>query len=217
MQKHPMVSVKEAAAALGCDERWVREKLNQGQLKGEKKTIGMKEKWFVYKGEIDAAVAKRGNSVTPEAIDQQYFGVADEVVDAVEANQDQSNELPANASITEIVRAIANEFADKLNEEKRVNLVLQSELEQKDRQLRLLPDLQKQAEDEHKAAEMQALEVEALKKQIAAMEEQRQDLEARAGQASELASDLQALKSKVEELQKPWWRKLFEPGTPPLA
>lgn len=60
MYKHPMLSVKEAAAALGCDERWIREKLNQGQLKGEKRTIGMKDKWFVYKGEIDAAIARKG-------------------------------------------------------------------------------------------------------------------------------------------------------------
>ncbi len=65
MYKHPMLSVKEAAAALGCDERWVRERLNQGQLKGEKKNIGAKEKWFVYKGEIDAALARKGVFPSP--------------------------------------------------------------------------------------------------------------------------------------------------------
>lgn len=59
MYKHPMLTVKEAAAALGCDERWIREKLNNGQLKGEKKMIGMKEKWFVFKGEIDKAIARK--------------------------------------------------------------------------------------------------------------------------------------------------------------
>lgn len=65
MYKHPMLSVKEAAAALGCDERWIRERLNQGQLKGEKKNIGAKEKWFVYKGEIDAALARKGVFPSP--------------------------------------------------------------------------------------------------------------------------------------------------------
>src|ERR1700678_2623645 len=59
MNKHPMLSVKEAAQLMGCDERWVRERLNQGQLKGEKKNIGLKEKWFVYSGEVEAALEKR--------------------------------------------------------------------------------------------------------------------------------------------------------------
>lgn len=59
MNKHPMLSVKEAANLMGCDERWVRERLNQGQLKGEKKNIGLKEKWFVYAGEVEAALARR--------------------------------------------------------------------------------------------------------------------------------------------------------------
>lgn len=64
MNKHPMLSVKEAANLMGCDERWVRERLNQGQLKGEKKSIGLKDKWFVYAGEVEAAIAKRaGNSL----------------------------------------------------------------------------------------------------------------------------------------------------------
>lgn len=47
---------------MGCDERWVRERLNQGQLKGEKKNIGLKEKWFVYAGEVEAALARRTGS-----------------------------------------------------------------------------------------------------------------------------------------------------------
>lgn len=62
MNKHPMLSVKEAANLMGCDERWVRERLNQGQLKGEKKNIGLKEKWFVYAGEVEAALARRTGS-----------------------------------------------------------------------------------------------------------------------------------------------------------
>jgi hypothetical protein len=59
MNKHPMLTVKEAAKIMGCDERWVRERLNQGQLKGEKKNIGLKEKWYVYAGEVEAALDKR--------------------------------------------------------------------------------------------------------------------------------------------------------------
>lgn len=69
MNKHPMLSVKEAANLMGCDERWVRERLNQGQLKGEKKNIGLKEKWFVYAGEVEAALAKRAGTASLSSTD----------------------------------------------------------------------------------------------------------------------------------------------------
>lgn len=64
-----MLSVKEAAHLMGCDERWVRERLNQGQLKGEKKNIGLKEKWFVYAGEVEAALAKRAGTASLSSTD----------------------------------------------------------------------------------------------------------------------------------------------------
>lgn len=61
MQKHPLLSVKEAAEALRLDERSVRERLTNGTLKGEKKMMGLREKWFVYKGAIDSALGKQEN------------------------------------------------------------------------------------------------------------------------------------------------------------
>lgn len=209
MQKHPMVSVKEAAAALGCDERWVREKLNQGQLKGEKKTIGMKEKWFVYKGEIDAALAKRGQAATVLQPDnKQYFGVDEEVIDVVE-DEAQDSRSSHQASLEEVIRLIANQFAEKLEDEKLVKLQLQKELEEKERQLRLLPDLQKQAEQERKAAEIRALEIEALSKQIAALEEERHATESKLEKVESLESQVSALNEQLRQLQKPWWKKWF--------
>jgi len=54
------------------------------------------------------------------------------------------------------------------------------------------------------------VEVAALNKQIVAMEEEKLQLETKANQAGALAADLQALKNKVDELQKPWWKKMFE-------
>ena len=58
MQKHPLLTVKEAAEILRLDERSVRERLVNGQLKGEKKSVGLREKWFVYHGSVEAARAK---------------------------------------------------------------------------------------------------------------------------------------------------------------
>jgi polyhydroxyalkanoate synthesis regulator phasin len=59
------------------------------------------------------------------------------------------------------------------------------------------------------AAELRALEIEALNKQVAAMEEEKQQLEVKATEAVALANDLQALKQTVEKLQNPWWKKWF--------
>ncbi len=174
MHKHPMLSVKEAASLLGCDERWIRERLNQGQLKGEKRFIGLKEKWFIYRGEIDAALARKGvakaeDSIKPsfeESSDgTEYFGV-DSSVEDVETIEIEN---ASQTSITELVRVIANEFAEKLDQQRELNWQLKVELEEKERQLRLIPDLQVQAERERKEAELKALEAIALEKQIEEM------------------------------------------------
>ncbi len=174
MQKHPMLSVKEAAAALGCDERWIREKLNLGLMKGEKRNIGLKEKWFVYKGEIDAALAKKSGQALgkppPQADETTYFGVEpeSETIDAEEVHDNSDTEASgvSTPTLEDVVRVIANQFAERLDQQKEFNFRLQRELEEKDRQLRLLPDLQRQAAE----VQNKELEMAALRKQVAAME-----------------------------------------------
>lgn len=62
MHRTSMLTVKQVAAALGIDERSVREKLNQGTLKGTKKTIGQKDQWFVHQRDLDSELVRRGLS-----------------------------------------------------------------------------------------------------------------------------------------------------------
>jgi hypothetical protein len=57
MHINPMISVKVAAAMLGRDKKYVREKLDQGLYQGEKRLDGDKERWFVRKTDIDAELA----------------------------------------------------------------------------------------------------------------------------------------------------------------
>ncbi|MDX2106222.1 MAG: hypothetical protein SFY67_07455 [Candidatus Melainabacteria bacterium] len=220
MYKHPMLSVKEAAAALGCDERWIREKLNQGTLKGEKRTIGLKDKWFVYKGEIDAALAKKGtpavNATNVEEADSSYFGVEEETID-VKAESQSDTDNRYIAGLEEIVKVIANQFAEKLDQQKEFTQQLQRELEDKDRQLKLLPDLEKKlAEAQEKEFEMKALE-----KQLLALEEKKAEAQKAAEeiiekissekdtQINQMQEELLAINNKLQELQKPWWKKWF--------
>ena len=79
----------------------------------------------------------------------------------------------------------------------------------KERQLRLLSDLEKRAEQERQAAELKTLESIALQKQIDEMAAEKEQLEAKANEASTLSNDLELLKARVEQLQQPWWKKWF--------
>jgi hypothetical protein len=191
-----LISVKEAAEMLGLDERSVRERLINGQLKGEKRNVGLREKWFVHAGSVESAAGKHQTFDHPLE-DEQTIDA-----ETVDAAPSASMSPPPGEWMEEERRRV------KMLAEEMIQPLLQTirdqerALHEKDRQLKLLPDLQSQAERERQAAEVRALEVEALKKQIAALEEQRVDLSAK-------ASDLEALKAKVDELQRPWWKKFF--------
>ena len=217
MQKHPMLSVKEAAEALRIDERSVRDRLANGTLRGEKKQIGLRDKWFVYASAISSALAKQdgmnfiGNSVAvqesnePQAVDATTVSVADEqdTIDATYGDLDEvaHTQAPAapsrgdwhpenKANLESLVETFMKPLVDKIATQERALMeqatVLADQekaIEEQKRQLRLLPDLQKQAEERRKEAETKELEAIALAKQIDAMK----------AQAEEKASDLARL------------------------
>lgn len=200
-----MVTVAEAAAILGIDARTVREKLSSGDWKGEKRMIGMKEKWFMYRGELDRQLerlqfGRPRERVSTQGLDSIFEPTDQNEDETVEAEsievQSEKNAPEIGKILEDVLTKVTEQFAKQLTVEKEVILSLRRELEDKDRSLRLLPDLQKQAEHERKAAEMRALEIEALRKQIAAIEEEKQ-----------------SLKATVETLKAPWWKKWFSaPG-----
>lgn len=223
IQKNPMVTVAEAAAALNIDERTVRDKLSKEEWKGEKRMIGMKEKWFMYRGELERQlerlrIARPQERMSTQGLDDVFVddSASAQAIDAqtVEVQESAKINADVNLVIDQVLTKITEQFSRQLDAEKEAVFALRKELEDKDRQLRLLPDLQRRAEEERKlaeeerrAAELRAMEIEALNKQISAMTEEKVTLEAKAAEASELASDLKALKATVEELKKPWWKK----------
>jgi hypothetical protein len=52
MQIHPLFSVKKAAEALGVEKQFLRNQLEQGMIRGEKRRVGERDKWFIYNGEV---------------------------------------------------------------------------------------------------------------------------------------------------------------------
>lgn len=217
------ISVKEAAAALGITPRAVTYRLEKGQLKGtlNKNEFGVPE-WRIYPNkEIMAGLNSQPETTTTTG------PINFEPEDVVEAESVDAPEGPETARQTEPrfateFQTIVEQCVRPLVEEVKAQALALAEkeriIEDQKRQLRLLPDFQRQAEqerqhaeEERKAAELRALEIEALNRQIAAMEEQKRELKEKADQAAVLANDLASIKAKVNELQRPWWQKWFSP------
>lgn len=59
MRMQPLVTVKKAAAKLGVDKETIRTKLASGEIKGERRRVGSKDKWFVYPGELEQLVEQK--------------------------------------------------------------------------------------------------------------------------------------------------------------
>jgi len=224
------ISVKEAAEALGVSPRAVQYKLQNGDLKGTrtKNQYGVAE-WRVWPNkEISEALSQKQGGKSEGSADAINFSPNEsEAVEAEEVTFNEGDEVfdePTNWRQVEIERLelMAEKLVKPLTERIEAQAVALREqeniIEEQKRQLRLLPDLQKQAEkerelaeNERKAAELRALEIEALNRQITAIEEQKRELEEKANQANVLAQDMEALKATVEKLQTPWWKKWFLP------
>lgn len=211
------ISCKEAALALGVTARTIQNKLKNGDLKGLKQTNKYgTEEWRVWPTKEITEGLKKLSGTPAEALD--FTPDSTETIDAEEVSLDdveETLEAPESWRETERQRIemLAEVLIKPLTERLEAQGVALREqervIEDQQRQLRLLPDLQKQAESEHQMAEMKALENEALKKQIAALDEERLQKEAKLEQMQALETQVNTLRQQVEDLQKPWWKKLF--------
>jgi hypothetical protein len=115
-------------------------------------------------------------------------------VEAVEGSQDDAVEPPLRT----IVRELTQQFAEQLSREKSIVAQLQKDLEDKDRQLKLLPDFEKQAEEQRKATELKELEAVALRKQIEALKESEEAKQAEIAKLAKLEAELPTLAAQKE-------------------
>lgn len=239
------LSVKQVSEVLGVSTRAILKRLDKKQLKGTRRLnkFGVEEWWIYPTAEIKAALEKAGriDVLGPQDIyrDADIIDIESDLTapDESETGFEETQNVAAGAW-TEEARGSTQDIADgvwnniisrflgELKDRDQLIGEMRSELAEKDRQLKLLPDFQKQAEEERKATELKELEAEALRKQIAALQETKhQEEEARRiletenenlKQKAELASlsleKLQSLEKVVQEMQKPkpsWWQKLF--------
>ncbi len=244
-----LLSIKDTAAILNLDKKSVRERLMNGQLLGEKKIVGDREKWFVHSHSVESTLAKRRSS-QPQIQNQtaktsqdhsshaghsSHSGQADSALQilnvitatAVEADLEsslnQETSLPIRHSASEVLRgewyqqekARIEDFIEHAISEQ----VLQPLVD------RLSAEAAKQIAAATKAAndelEVERLKAKRLEERVFELHEAKVELEVSMHQEIELlqlenqarensvVEQLTALTQKLEELERPWWKRIF--------
>lgn len=244
-----LLSIKDAAAILNLDKKSVRERLMNGQLLGEKKIVGDREKWFVHSHSVESTLAKRRSSqpqiqnqtaktsqnLSSHAGHSSHSGQADSALQilnvitatAVEADLEsslnQETSLPIRHSASEVLRgewyqqekARIEDFIEHAISEQ----VLQPLVD------RLSAEAAKQIAAATKAAndelEVERLKAKRLEERVFELHEAKVELEVSMHQEIELlqlenqarensvVEQLTALTQKLEELERPWWKRIF--------
>lgn len=250
MARH--ITVDEAAKILGTTDRTIRRMLNEGRLSGSQTVDKGKTVWRVnltkellqkmqhygtIKDVIDVQPAELDNTDTIEA---SVYNQNPETTEDRTFHQEENTKSLAGSIWSEI----ESRFVDRLSAQSEEIGRLKSQLEDSSAKIRLLEDHQRelnqlprikeQAEKDREALEAKAFELEAAKKQINAIEAEKEAALKAATEASinkeMLAREIETLKkekeqetaavqaqmaalaSTLDELKRPWWSKLFGTG-----
>jgi hypothetical protein len=112
MQIHPLFSVKKAAEALGVEKQFLRNQLEQGMIRGEKRRVGERDKWFIYNGEVKDLrdtkrlheLLERAGRISTEDMGD-FFDEDDEPVSARDINSVGSVDLVGSVDSVETLEA----------------------------------------------------------------------------------------------------------------
>ena len=212
------LSVKQVSEVLGLGTRAVLKRLEKKQLKGTRRAnkFGVEEWWVYPTAEIKAALEAAGriDILGPQSsyVDADVLDVEDaDDLEVIAPDEDTTDEQATNSvpgSWTNEVRGSAQDMADgvwnniigkflsELKERDQLIGAMRGELAEKERQLKLLPDFQKEAEIRRQEAQAKELEAIALEKQIKALK----DLER--SKMSEIARLAKLESVTVPELEK---------------
>ena len=198
------LTVKETAKVLGVSVRTVQSRLQTEELKGKriKNQFGVLE-WRVWPTkEIEERAKLNGllDELNFDAPTEEFQGGdASAVFDAETTDVDQTYFEETPAPMMAVIREMTQTFGEQLSREKQLNFQLQRELDDKDRQLKLLPDFEKQAEDRRLEAEAKELEAIALAKQIEAMKAKAEENAAALTRLTELEAKLPTMEGQLAQ------------------
>lgn len=203
--------LQEASEATGLSEKTLRRYIKKKLVKSRRLGKSMNSPLQVL--------------ITPSTVkevDEQQVG-AEDIVDVFDADEEIEGQvenfaphptesipgsIPGRSNdgvaggVDQIVRAIAEQFAAKLDEHKELIFELRNELHDKERQLRLLPDMQKKLEETEKMSSFENL---ALQKQIEELKVE----------AERLRQEAESAKQELQEAKQPkasWLSRLFGGG-----
>lgn len=200
------MTMQQATFVTGLSERTLRRHIKKGAVKfrrnGKQKNSPV-ELWItpeVSKFVEQVELEDQDDNQTIEIFDVVSDDSDGEAFDTTpeSAINPTIQSAPRQPSETEVVmRSITEQFLERLDKTNEMLYQLRIEMQDKERQLKLLPDLQKQA-DEKQLAELKSI---ALEKQIEQLKQINEKLQQEAAAAAE--------KSRLAEEKKSWWKKLF--------
>jgi len=184
--------LQDAVQATGVSEktlrRYVKKKVLQSKRMGKLANSPL-QVW------ITPEFAKNINDDIPE--EQDELDVVDAEAESIENEYTEEDfstsekpQLNPSLEVEQIIKSIAEQFGNKLDEHKEVIFQLRHELQEKETQLRLLPDLQKKLEEEEK---LKDFETTALRKQIEELNKENADLKEAAEQLRKTALEKKSL------------------------
>ena len=214
------LSVEEVADILGKTDRTVRRMLNAGQLAGSQHPEKGKLVWRVHatKDLVEKLESKFQQS--PFSVDAETIIPEPEVRRIDEEEAAEADFVEFQSVQKQAMKTFADELmrpvGDKISELSMLIGEKDREIAEMNRQLRLLPDLEKRAREEQEAAEKErkiaeekTLEVAALSKQIEALLADKAASEQTVQQAALLSTQMTTMQAQIEELKKPFWKKFF--------
>lgn len=186
------LSLQEATEVTGFSEKTLRRYIKKGSLKAKRlgKQLNSPFQVWIIPDSLKSVVEEH---IEVEGITDIFETEQVELEEEESTPVAQSEQLASDdraivfpgfgRELEHVIRTVTQEFAEKLDEQRSVIFELRNELQSKERELRLLPDLQKQLEEREKMADF---EKKALEKQV------------------------EELKRELESLKKlPWWKKWF--------
>lgn len=200
------ITVREAAHALNLTKRAVMYRLDGGKLKGIRvKTSHGLEEWRIYPNkEILEGLQRLAQSnpvnepsrepLTEEEIDAEEVDFEDESIVDDQRWQDTERDR---------IKIIAEEFMKPLLEriDNQSRALMQKEQELLTLKVKLLPDLEKRAEEERKTAELKQMEIAALNKQIESLKEASSTTESTISHLEKVVQETDLLRVRKTELE----------------
>jgi chromosome segregation ATPase len=164
-QEGSWMSLQDAVQATGVSEktlrRYVKKKVLQSKRLGKLANSPL-QVWITpeFAKDVDDDIPEDQEDL--DVVDAESESIEEEYIEEDFSPEDKPRSNPS-MEIEQIIKSIAEQFGNKLDEHKEVIFQLRHELQEKETQLRLLPDLQKKLEEEEK---LKDFETTALRKQI---------------------------------------------------